>query len=313
MYRMHPCLAMPGFRRGAWCWIFLAAVACTACLASRHAVATDPGHLVEALRARHAELLAQLENNPFQRELHIESVESSNDLQSEIHAVVDYPFAAVNTALNDPAHWCDILMLHINVKYCDHSSENDGTVLTVNLGRKYHQPLENTFPIEFDYREVVTEPGYVAVELYARHGPLSTRDHRLSLEATPLGDGRTFLHFSYHYAFGLPGRIAMRGYLLTIGRNKVGFTVTDTLPDGRPVYTKGERGVVERTAMRYYLAIDAYLATMNTAAEDRLEARLRHWYDATEQYARQLHEVEREEYLDMKHREHRRRYHGATS
>ena len=297
---------MCGFCRRAWRWIPLAVLTCTACLASSHTFVTDPERLAAALRARHAELIAQLESNPFQRELHIDSAGSLNDLQSEIHAVVDYPFATVNAALNNPAHWCDILTLHINVKYCDPSSGNDGTVLTVNLGRKYHQPLENTFRIEFDYRELVTAPDYLALELYAMRGPLTTRDHRISLEATPLEDGRTFLHFSYHYAFDLPGRIALRGYLLTIGRNKVGFTVTDTLPDGQPVYTKGKRGVVERTSMRYYLAIDAYLASMNASAGDRLEERLQHWYDATEQYARQLHEVEREEYLNMKHREHRR-------
>lgn len=297
---------MPGYRHETWRWLPLALLICTACLVSRHAVATDPEDLAAALRSRHGELTGQLETNPFRREIHIESEEFANELQSDIHAVVEHPFEAVSTALNHPAHWCDILTLHLNVKFCAHTSRNDGTLLTVNLGRKYHQALENTMRIEFEYREVVTDPEYFAVELYARHGPLTTRDHRISLEATPLGDGRTFLHFSYHYAFGLPGRIAMRGYLLTIGRNKVGFSVTDTGPDGQPVYTRGKRGVVERTAMRYYLAIDAYLATMDRADGDPLEHRLRHWYDATERYARQLHEMEREEYLDMKRREHRR-------
>lgn len=98
----------------------------------------------------------------------------------------------------------------------------------------------------------------------------------------------------------------MQVYLATIGRDKVGFTVTETLPDGHPVYIKGVRGVVERNTMRYYLAIDAYFDALTTSPEDQLEKRLQKWYHSAEQYARQLHEVEREDYLDMKRREYQR-------
>ncbi|MHB1592278.1 MAG: hypothetical protein ACYCTW_12225, partial [Sulfuricella sp.] len=65
----------------------------------------------------------------------------------------------------------------------------------------------------------------------------------------------------------------------------------------------GVRGVVERNTMRYYLAIDAYLAALTTPPKDQLEKRLQHWYNATDQYARQLHEVERDDYFKMKRKE----------
>ena len=58
--------------------------------------------------------------------------------------------------------------------------------------------------------------------------------------------------------------------------------------------------------MRYYLAIDAYLAALTTAPEDQLEKRLQYWYNGTDQYARQLHEVERNDYLEMKRKEYQR-------
>jgi hypothetical protein len=58
--------------------------------------------------------------------------------------------------------------------------------------------------------------------------------------------------------------------------------------------------VVERNAMRYYLAIDAYLDSLAAPAGQQLDHRLKGWFDATEKYPRQLHEVTRDDYLRMK-------------
>lgn len=279
---------------------------CGAWLASGQAFAAESDMTVEPLRAKYAELSEALRTNPFQRALFLDSSQSSTHLKGEIYAVVDYPFAIVNRALNDPAHWCDVLILHINVKYCNASRRGAGTVLTVNIGRKYFQPLEDAYRLDFNYRAVVTTPEYFALELNADDGPLSTHDYRIWIEAASLDDGRTFLHVTYAYEFGLRGRLAMQIYLATIGKDKVGFTVTDTLANGQPVYIKGVRGVVERNTMRYYLAIDAYFDALTTSPGNQLEQRLQKWYHSAEQYARQLHEVERDDYLDMKRREYRR-------
>ncbi|MHB1215147.1 MAG: hypothetical protein ACYCY9_09190 [Thiobacillus sp.] len=287
-----------------WMPIFL--LVCGVGFAGGKAIAAESDVSVGPLRAKYAELSEQLRNNPFQRALYLDSSQSSTDLKGEIYAVVDYPFAIVNGALNNPAHWCDVLMLHINVKYCNASGHGDGTVLSVNIGRKYYQPLEDAYRLDFNYRAVVTTPEYFALELNADDGPLSTHDYRIWIEAASLDGGRSFLHVTYAYEFGLIGRLAMQVYLATIGRDKVGFTVTDTLPNGHPVYIKGVRGVVERNTMRYYLAIDAYFDALTTSPGDQLEKRLQTWYRSADQYARQLHEVEREAYLDMKRREYQR-------
>jgi hypothetical protein len=114
------------------------------------------------------------------------------------------------------------------------------------------------------------------------------------------------MHFTYAYSFGLTGKLAMKTYLATIGRDKVGFTINGKLPDGNNQYIQGVRGIVERNTMRYYLAIDAYLAGLKLPAENQLEWRLQQWYRSTEQYAIQLHEVELIDYLDMKHSEYER-------
>lgn len=287
-------------------WVLMCAFVCGAWLASGKSFAAVSDLSVEPLRAKYAELGEHLRNNAFRRALYLDSSQSSTDLKGEIYAVVDYPFDIVNGALNNPAHWCDVLILHINVKYCHASRRAGGTVLTVNIGRKFFQPLEDAYRLDFNYRAVATTPQYFALELNADDGPLSTHDYRIWIEATSLDDGLSFLHVTYAYEFGLIGRLAMQVYLTTIGRDKVGFTVTETLPEGDPVYIKGVRGVVERNTMRYYLAIDAYLDALTTSPGDRLEKRLQKWYHSAEQYPRQLHEVEREDYLDMKRREYRR-------
>ena len=299
------CISQP-FKARSLRWLPFLVLICAVWLSAGKSFAAAPDVSAAPLRAKYTELNKQLLNNQFQRALYLDSTESSTNLKGEIYAVVDYPFATVNEALNNPAHWCDVLILHINIKYCHASSNKAGTVLTVSLGRKHDQPLEDAYRAEFNYRGVITTPDYFAVELNAESGPLSTHDYRIRIEATSVNDGRTFLHFTYAYAFGLTGRLAMQAYLATIGRNKVGFTVTDKLPNGQPSYIQGVRGVVERNTMRYYLAIDAYLAALTAPAKDHLEKRLRHWYNATEQYARQLHEVERGDYLEMKRREYQR-------
>jgi hypothetical protein len=58
--------------------------------------------------------------------------------------------------------------------------------------------------------------------------------------------------------------------------------------------------------MRYFLAIDAYLGALGAPPAARVEQSFQRWYDATEKYPRQLHEVERTAYLEMKRREYRR-------
>jgi hypothetical protein len=65
----------------------------------------------------------------------------------------------------------------------------------------------------------------------------------------------------------------------------------------------GLRGVLERNTVRYYLAIEAYLGAQSLPAAQQTQKSLQDWFDATERYAEQLHELSRDEYLVMKQRE----------
>ena len=263
-------------------------------------------NLAASLRAKYGALQGQLSHNQFQRPLYMDSSEISRGVTGDIYAVINYPFATAGAALNGPARWCDILSLHLNTKYCRASTSSQGSVLNVNIGKKHDQPLDEAYRVDFAYRVAAETPNYLKVRLNADEGPLSTRNYRIMLEAIPLEDGRTFIHLSYSYAYGLAGRLAMQAYLGTIGSDKVGFTVVGKQSDGQPLHVGGMRGLVERNTMRYYLAIEAFLGALSAPPQARLEKRLHDWFAAVERYPRQLHEMEQGEYLDMKRKEYLR-------
>jgi len=259
-----------------------------------------------SLHAKHAALANRLHDNPFKRALYLDSSETSSGLKGDVYTLVDYPMARVSAALDDPAHWCEVLILHINTKHCRASADRNGNVLTVSVGRKTAQPLEDAYPIEFAYRAASVTPSYLEIRLDAEKGPMSTSNYRILLQAVPIGKGQTFMRLTYSYDYGLAGRLAMKSYLATIGSDKVGFTPVGRQSNGEPEYIGGVRGVVERNTMRYYLAIDSYLASLSSPPPLQIQRRLQSWYAATEQYPRQLYEIERTVYMDMKRSEYLR-------
>jgi len=284
----------------------LIAIALAAAVPVALALAPPDRDSAATLRARYAELGDRLEHSPFRQRLLLESAESPHLLQGDIWAVVDYPLATVTTTVTGPAHWCDALILHLNVKYCRPVTHAGGTALSVAIGRKYDQPLGDAFRLELDCRVVAAASDYVAVELESAKGPFGTTNYRITLEAVALAPGRSFLHLRYSYQYGLEAQLAMDAYLATGGSGKVGFTRVDAPDERESRYIGGVRGVVERNTMRYFLAIDAYLAALAAPPAQRLDVSLDRWYGATERYPRQLHEVDRETYLAMKRREYQR-------
>lgn len=271
-------------------------LAAAAALCSFSAMAQQPAPADgggAALRAKVDALKPQLARNAFKRPLTIESNESADRLSGDVYALVDHPFNQVSGALREPAAWCQVLMLHLNTKHC--AVKSGGAALAVAVGRKFDQPLSDAQKIDFAYSVAKADANYLNVRLSAATGPLSTRDYAIVLEATPADNGKTAVHMSYAYAYGTAARLAMKGYLSTLGSDKVGFT-----SKGPGEYIGGVRGVVERNTMRYYLAIDSYL---DAPAAGQLEQRLGAWFDATEQYAQQLHEVDRNDYMTMKRHE----------
>ncbi len=257
-----------------------------------------------ALLEKHAALAAQLASNPYGRPLFLDSSETPTRVNGNAYAVLDSPFSAVSGTFKSPKRWCDVMMLHLNTKYCRASSDASPSLLTVNIGKKGVQALAESYALEFAFRLVSASPNYLALQLEADKGPMGTSDYKIELRAVPLPDGKTFMHFRYSYGYGLAGRLAMQAYLATLGSGKVGFTQISQ--GNKPAYIGGTRGIVERNTMRYYLAIEAYLASLNSPPQQQLNTRLEHWFDATEQFPLQLREMDKTSYLAMKKIEYQR-------
>lgn len=268
-------------------------------VASFHAIAGDAG----SLRAKHAELREQLSNNQFKRAMVIDSTQAGDSVKGDVFAVLDHPYSVLSNELKNPDAWCDILILPFNTKYCHAMDGNGGAILNVRIGRKFDQPVQDAYKLQFAYRGVAAAPDYFESRLSAKEGPIGTRDYHIVLSAVPLDDKRTFMHLSYSYAYGLTGKVAMQAYLATAGADKVGFSVTGKDANGQPLYMGGVRGAVERNAMRYYLAIDSYLDSLNAPPGQQVERRIQGWFNATERYPRQLREMDRPAYVTMKRSE----------
>lgn len=242
------------------------------------------------------------------RPVYLQSTETPTRLNGEVHALVDHPFGKLRQDLGETAAWCDILILHLNVKYCRASGAPGQELLDVGIGRKTEQALTDVSWVRFDYRRTVANADELGFVLQSAQGPMGTRDFRITLEAVPFNERQTLLHMSYAYSFGTMARLAMQAYLATVGADKVGFSLISPPGGGPAKPVGGVRGLLERNTMRYYLAIESYLGARVQSASSMppLRKSLQDWFDATERYARQLHELDREAYLDMKLREVRR-------
>ena len=260
-------------------------------------------HSGAALRATYARLAGPLAKSAFSRPLYLVSREEPKRLAGDVFAVLERPFAEAEQALAEPAPWCEVLLLPFNTKHCEVSSAGAARALTIYVGPKSNTPLELTHRLNLRFEVAARSQDFLYVVLSADEGPFGTRDYRIALEVAPLEDGRSFLHMSYSYGYGAVASLAMNAYLATVGAPKVGFTVESRNPDGTPRYVRGMRGVLERNAMRYFLAIEAYLGVLSTPTAQRAEKMLGDWFTAIERHPRQLHELERDEYLAMKRKE----------
>ena len=223
-------------------------------------------------------------------------------LRAGVSGVIAYPFPDVAAALSVPRNWCEIAPLSMNIKACTQQAEGQEGTLTLYAGRKVYQPPEDAYRIDYRFYIAENAPDRLWLFLFAAEGPMGTSDYRIEMEAVPEGDG-TRLHISSSYRSSLLSRIATSGYLATLGRNKVGFSHEEETAGEEPALVGGVRGVIERNAMRYFLALRAFLENQHLAGKERFEACLETWYDLTERYPRQLHEMEKEEYFQAKLRE----------
>lgn len=261
--------------------------------------ARDAARLVEKYRV----IEGRLKDNAFHLPLYLEPADSEGQMRGDVYGIIDRPFATVAQVLGMAATWCDIIPLHFNVKACTHRRLDGRYLLTLYSGRKFYEPAESTYRLQYEYVAKCMPGSYCKVTLTAAEGPLDTGDYAFVIEAIPLDSAGTFIHFRYSYRYGVLTSILTAGYFATLGRDKIGFSVTGSNDAGDPAYVKGTQGVIERNSVRYYLAVKAYLDTMDTPQAARFEQRAGYWFDLTDRYRTQLFEMEKAEYLTYKRRE----------
>jgi len=256
-----------------------------------------------ALIAKYDSIKPKLEKNQFGIPLYLDSNENVNDSHVDIYGIFEYPFDCVRDAFGVPANWCDIAILHMNIKAGTIAEIGNQWQVTLYDGLKSYQPPEDAFAIHCRFNILSQLSDYLHVSLIADEGPLFTKNHSIVMEAAPLDKRTVFVHFNYSCRYARMGRMAIKTYFATIGRNKKGFTVVDTDKEGNPRYVGGVRGALERTAVRYYFALQTYMDSLNVPAEQRFEKRINEWYDLTAHYPIQLYEMDKEDYLANKRRE----------
>ena len=288
------------------------ALAVTTTVTTAASAAMAPAQLAgsgEVLRQRYTALHDRLERNAFGKPIDIASEEGERNVRGHIHAEVHDPFPRLSQALARPTEWCSILILPVNTKGC--TATVTGDQLSVFVGKKAAMLPEQAYRIDFRFRVAARTPQYLRLELDAAKGPMGTRDYHIILEATPIDERRSFLHLAYDTGYGTMTKMAMQAYLATLGADKVGFSLVDE--GGRQALVKGMRGVVERNTMRFYLAIEAYLDSLDAPAADQDRKRLVDWFSASMRYPRQLEEMTLQEYLKLKLQEVRRMRAGVET
>jgi hypothetical protein len=254
------------------------------------------------LRNQYQELRDHAQSGPFGLPLRVQSDDRDDQVSAEVYGIIEHPVEAVKAALSSPASWCEFAPLHLNVKACTFQALSQETFLTLYLGQKYYQTPERASSQMYQFAVHAVEPDFVSVGLSAPKGIFGTTAHRFELEAAGV-DGRTVVVLRSSYVPSVVTRVMTAIYLATVGRNRVGFSREDTGPATSPRYVKGFKGLVERSAMRYYLAFEAFLDFESLPVDQRFEASINAVYDLIDHYPTQLHDMEKAEYLDAKRRE----------
>jgi len=278
----------------------LFAVACAALAFAGGAIAQN----TDTLAARYAAWQRSIEHDATGPRLAIASENTGDRMRGDIDGVVPAAFAMLATRLASPSDWCEIALLHLNVKTCTHERSARGPIVTFYSGSKRFETPDRAYALRYRFNVEQARADYIVITLTAATGPLDTRDYSIVVEAMPIGSD-SFVHLSYAYRPSPASRFATGTYLATTGAGKKGFSIVGRERDGKPSYVSGLRGVVERNAVRNFLAIQAFLDGCELPARDRVPQALARWFELTERYREQLHELDRGEYLAVKEQEYR--------
>lgn len=265
---------------------------------SSHVAASTP----EELREKYEEIEDILLDNNYGAPIHLES-ENTKQMRGKVYGIIYHPYKVVSRNLASHINWCAIMPQHLNIKACTYQNINNQCRLIFYTGRKFYEKADDVYHLDYQFKVKALNENYFNATLNSDKGPLDTTDYIINIAAIPLTENSTFIHLSYEYKYGMWASLAMSTYFATLGRNKVGFTITGEDKNHNPTYIKGIRGVIERNSMRYFFAIKSYLDTINIPVTTRFTKKINYWFELTEKHHEQLYELDKEDYLKYKNME----------
>jgi hypothetical protein len=254
------------------------------------------------LKEKYPTFVAQVKARGNHFPFYIESARNGDTLRADVYVELDYPVSLLAEVLTLPRMWCEFMPLNLNVKACTYRVHNGKTELRLYAGRKFYQAPAESYLLQYQFQVSKQQKDNFMVVLTATEGPFGSSHYVILVEAISVDNG-SFLRVHVSYDSSFRSRLLTSSYLATLGAGKVGFTVIERTAQGEPVYIKGRRSATERNAMRYYLVILAILETLSVPSEQRFDACTERWFDLTEQYHKQLHELGKMDYLKAKRRE----------
>ena len=224
----------------------------------------------------------------------------NNHAEGVVYAKLNVRYKQLVSLLNSTQNWCEILILHINIKSCLNHA-NDNGVIEVFVGGKRYQPPEQAHRVAYRFSIQHLQEKYTQINLVAEEAPMGMDDGIFTVTLWQLEQHETLVKFSYSYNLNFISRLTLSAYLHTLGRNKIGFSTQPHQSNNQPVYVGGVQGLLERNIMRYFFALETYLSFPEDTAN--FNQRFKHWYARTMDYKDQLYDVEKAVYLSSKQQE----------
>jgi len=210
-----------------------------------------------------------------------------------ISALVPVTFTELANFYRDDSQWCQAFFANVYVKSC---YKNQRSLRLFYNNNDRYQDLEAAFRFDYRIETQQLDPTRLYISLIAASGPLGSFDYQLNIEAQAANAGNSFIRLVYQARYGWLARSAVYVYLKTLGGGKVGFSHDQ---DNKPV--EGLRGVLERNAMRYLLALSAYFT--NHESGKPYTVTLKNWHDYAQVFQDELQEIDWNAYQSLKTKE----------
>lgn len=234
--------------------------------------------------------------------VHLQTAVQNSQVSVSLVGRIAYPFDEVAAVLSDPLAYCEFLPLLFNVKSCVVTERASIDKIRYYVAGKNYTPPLTSYRLNTTYQVVQRRPNLLHVLMQADRDGLGASTYRVDLMITPRGK-ETLISVESLYAPGRLTRAATHTYVNLFARNKPGFTLVKSGKKGTQQYITGFPAIIERSVVRSYLALSAYLGTKNVTDGGRLDAQLQRMYSLNQPYRTQLYEMERDEYLAIKRRE----------